>query len=33
VEAKGATLEDGIRKIKLEYCPPDEKKPKKIEIK
>jgi|TARA_R100001244_G_scaffold36538_1_gene33480 molecular chaperone IbpA len=33
VEAKGAALEDGILKIKLEYCPPDDKKPKKIEIK
>ena len=33
VEAKGAALEDGILKIKLEYCPPDHKKPKKIEIK
>ena len=33
VEAKGAELEDGILKIKLEYCPPEDKRPKKISIK
>jgi molecular chaperone IbpA len=33
VEAKGAELEDGILKIKLEYCPPEDKRPKKITIK
>ena len=33
VEAKGAELEDGILKIKLEYCPPEDKSPKKITIK
>ena len=33
VEAKGAELEDGILKIKLEYCPPEDKRPRKISIK
>jgi len=33
VEARGAELEDGILKIKLEYCPPEDKRPKKITIK
>ena len=33
VEIKGAELEDGILKIKLEYCPPEDKRPKKISIK
>ena len=33
VEAKGAELEDGILKIKFEYCPPEDKRPKKISIK
>ena len=33
VEARGAELEDGILKIKLEYCPPEDKRPKKIAIK
>ena len=33
VEAKGAELEDGILKIKLEYHPPEDKRPKTISIK
>ena len=33
VEAKGAELEDRSLKIKLEYCPPEDKTPKKITIK
>ena len=33
VEARGAELEDGILKIKLEYNPPEDKRAKKITIK
>ena len=33
VEARGAELEDGILKIKLEYYPPEDKRAKKITIK
>ena len=33
VEAKGSEQEDGIHKIKLEFCAPEYKRPKKISIK
>ena len=33
VEAKGAELVDGFLKIKLDFCPPEDKRPKKISIK
>jgi HSP20 family molecular chaperone IbpA len=32
VECKGAKLEDGMLKINLEYNPPEEKKPKIIDV-
>ena len=33
VECKGAKLEDGMLKVDLEYNPPEDKKPKTIEVK
>ena len=33
VECKGAKLEDGMLKVELEYNPPEDKKPKTIEVK
>jgi len=33
VECKGAKLEDGMLKVELEYNPPEDKKPKIVEIK